>query len=55
MEKAKQKAVTAITTLLDEIVAHDPASLAKGKDLGAINFITGESLFAQTIEMANEF
>jgi hypothetical protein len=55
MDPAKEQAVQALTTQLDEIVAYDSSSLAEGKDLGAINFKAGESLFAQSIEMASEF
>jgi len=55
MDPTKQQAVDALVAQLEEIVAYDPASLAEGKDLGAINFKNGESLFAQSIEIAKEF
>jgi len=55
MDPVKEQAVNALKAQLDEVATYEAASLSEGKDLGAIDFRNGQSLFEQSIELANEF
>ncbi len=54
MDEVKQNILNELRTKLEEIAAHNAATLGKGVDLGAINFQEGEGLFQEAIDLAKE-